>query len=267
MTTDTHIDNAAPNHCASHSFVICGFGSLGQYCVEGLRQFATDDSEISFHIINLAEPDEWVIDGKDEIAPCLRIADCRDPDALREAGIETAQAALFVTSDERVNIQAALAARAINPDVRLVVRSSKENLNQLLDTELGNFTAMNPADLPASAFVNAVVTSDLLSSFEVDSEEFQIYLAKRERLKERFDTKTISLSLETRLAEAEAEKELDSIQSDAFMSELELEEGEDEEITDLLLEETLHILSDFIELKRIGTSKEMIAPNLSSHGE
>lgn len=174
MTTETHIDENTPSHASSHSFVICGFGSLGQYCVEGLRQFATDDSEISFRIINLEAPTEWVIDGEEEISPHLLLGDCRDPGLLKQAGIETAQAVLLVTSDERVNIQAALAARAINPDIRLVVRSSKEKLNQLLTNELGNFTAMNPAELPASAFVNAVVTTDLLCSFEVDGEEFQI---------------------------------------------------------------------------------------------
>ena len=170
----TENDSPTSSRSVSHKFVICGFGSLGQYCVEELRQFATEDSEISYRIINLNSPDEWVIDGSDEIVPHLLLGDCRNPQFLKQAGIERAQAALFVTSDERVNIQGALAARAINPDVRLVVRSSKENLNQLLQTEMGSLTAMNPAELPASAFVNAVVTSDLLSSFEVGGEEFEI---------------------------------------------------------------------------------------------
>lgn len=172
MTTENNSPTPTPTN--SHAFVICGFGSLGQYCVDELRQFATEDSEIAFRIINLNSPSEWVIDNAEEIAPHLLLGDCRDPQLLKQAGIEQAQAVLFVTSDELVNIQAALAARAINPDVRLIVRSSKENLNELLQTELGSFTAMNPAELPASAFVNAVVTSDLLSSFETGEAEFQI---------------------------------------------------------------------------------------------
>ncbi|HSG70590.1 MAG TPA: NAD-binding protein, partial [Planctomycetaceae bacterium] len=174
MQTETN--SPTLTRTASHSFVICGFGSLGQYCVEELRQFATEDSEIAFRIIDLNSPSEWVIDNAEAIASHLLLGDCRDPQLLKQAGIEQAQAALFVTSDELVNIQAALAARAINPVVRLIVRSSKENLNALLQTELGSFTAMNPAELPASAFVNAVVTSDLLSSFETGGggAEFQI---------------------------------------------------------------------------------------------
>lgn len=163
-----------PPHQAAHQILICGFGSLGQYCVEGLRQFSTDASVISFRIIQLVKPREWVIDGREEVESQLMIGDCRDPGTLIAAGIETAQAALFVTSDERVNIQGALAARSINPDIRLVVRSSKENLNDLLESELGNFTALNPAELPAAAFVNAAVVSELLASFEIENCEFVI---------------------------------------------------------------------------------------------
>ena len=96
-----------------------------------------------------------------------------------------------------------------------------------------------------------------------NSEEFNVFLAKRERLKERFDTKTVSLSLDARLAEAEAEKELDDIQSIAFMS----DEEEEEKSPDIILDEALNILSDLIDLKTIGKPAEMLAPNLSARGE
>ena len=96
-----------------------------------------------------------------------------------------------------------------------------------------------------------------------NSGEFQVYLAKRERLKERFDTKTISLSLDKRLAEAEAEKELDSIQSIAFMS----DEEEEADSADIILDEALNILSDFIDLKQVVKPEQMLAPNLSARGE
>ncbi len=89
--------------------------------------------------------------------------------------------------------------------------------------------------------------------------EFQLLLQRRERLKERFDTKTVSLSLDTRIAEAETEKELDEIQSGAFLEEEDGEEADD----DIVLDETLNILSDLIELKKPAHS-ELPAPTLSS---
>ncbi len=89
--------------------------------------------------------------------------------------------------------------------------------------------------------------------------EFQAYLVKRDRLKERFETKTFSLSLENRIAEAEAEKELDEIQNGSFLEESE----EEDDSKDIVLTETLNILSDMIDLKKIGRA-ELLAPNLSS---
>ncbi len=80
-----------------------------------------------------------------------------------------------------------------------------------------------------------------------NNSEFQSYLARRERLKERFETKTISLSLESRIAEAKAEKELDDIQSGSLLTDPEEEEDDSK---DLVLTETLNILSDMIDLKK-----------------
>jgi len=80
-----------------------------------------------------------------------------------------------------------------------------------------------------------------------NNSEFQTYLTRRERLKKRFETKTISLSLESRIAEAEAEKELDDIQSGSFLTET---EDKEDDSKDLVLTETLNILSDMITLKQ-----------------
>ena len=90
------------------------------------------------------------------------------------------------------------------------------------------------------------------------NEEFKVFLAKRDRLKERYETKTVSLSLEDRIAEAEAEKELDDIQSGAF-----LEEEEENGQKDIILSETLNILSDLIDLEKLNQT-ELLAPNLSA---
>ncbi|MDZ8120133.1 carboxy terminal-processing peptidase [Pontiella agarivorans] len=90
------------------------------------------------------------------------------------------------------------------------------------------------------------------------NEEFQVYLARRERLKKRYETKTVSLSLKERLAEAEAEKELDDIQSGAFLSEDEDAENDH----DLILDETLMIMSDLIDLQTLA-AQDANAPSLS----
>ncbi|MHC5833058.1 MAG: NAD-binding protein, partial [Nostoc sp.] len=68
----------------------------------------------------------------------LIIGDCRQSSVLEQANISQCRTVLLVTGDERVNIEAAFAARLLNPQVRLVVRSDKQNLNELLSQTLGN---------------------------------------------------------------------------------------------------------------------------------
>ncbi|MEI6890927.1 MAG: carboxy terminal-processing peptidase [Pontiella sp.] len=92
------------------------------------------------------------------------------------------------------------------------------------------------------------------------NEEFQTFLTRRDRLKERYETKTVSLSLSDRLTEAEAEKELDDIQSGAFLNDE--EDGEEETDHDLILDETLFILSDMIDMEKLASQPERLAPNL-----
>jgi len=95
------------------------------------------------------------------------------------------------------------------------------------------------------------------------NEEFQNFLKKRARLKKRFDSKTVSLSLENRIAEAEAEKELDEIQNGSFLDQT----GQDkkEKKDDMVLNETIHILSDMIDAKKnISAEINVPAPSLSS---
>ena len=83
--------------------------------------------------------------------------------------------------------------------------------------------------------------------------EFQNFLDLRDRLGERYKSKTVSLLLSTRLAEAEAETELDEFRESSFQDE------ESDSANDLTLNETLHILTDWIDLKE-SAQPALLAP-------
>ena len=92
------------------------------------------------------------------------------------------------------------------------------------------------------------------------NEEFIAMMESRALLKERYDTKTVSLSLETRLAEAQKSKELDEIQEEAMLK----ASGEDsEEGNDLVLQEAMHILSDLIDLRSVKPTEILTATEKS----
>ena len=71
----------------------------------------------------------------------------------------------MVTSNENVNIETAIAARRLNPNVHIVVCSSRQNLNQLLKGQLKNFAALDPVELPAAAFAVAGLGEGTLGLF------------------------------------------------------------------------------------------------------
>ena len=72
----------------------------------------------------------------------LILGDCRSAEVMQQAGIDQCRAVLLATQEERVNLEAALTARVLNPRVRLVMRSGKQNLNDLMEQQLQNFCCL-----------------------------------------------------------------------------------------------------------------------------
>jgi Trk K+ transport system NAD-binding subunit len=156
-------------------FLVCGLGSLGQYCVLNLKKFAFGEAGVRVTAIDQVKPESWEIDDiPDKLAEELIIGDCRKEDILIKAGVLHCRAILLVTNNEGVNVEAAIAARRINPNVRLVVRSSRQNLNQLLKHRLGNFVALDPTELPATAFALAGLGEKTLGFFNIGNHRLRV---------------------------------------------------------------------------------------------
>ena len=151
-------------------FLVCGLGSLGQHCVNALNEF-----QVKVIGIEQVVPLSWEIDYVPDLLENLVIGDSRQNKILRQAKVRQCRAALIVTNNEQVNIEIALAIRQLNAETRLVVRSGKENLNQLLSQQLGNFIAFEPTDLTISAFVLAALGTDMLGFFNLNGKMLQIY--------------------------------------------------------------------------------------------
>jgi Trk K+ transport system NAD-binding subunit len=156
-------------------FIVCGLGRLGQHCVLSLKSFALDNFEVKVVAIDRKHPDDWEIDQlPDLLAEEIVTGDCRQDAILKRAGIQHCRTILIVTQDENVNIETAIAARRLNPDVRLIVRSGKHNLNELLKQKLGNFAAFDPIELPAASFALAALGVATLGLFKVGDRQLRV---------------------------------------------------------------------------------------------
>ena len=94
--------------------------------------------------------------------------DCRNVEVLRRAGVDWARAVLLVTGDSRTNVEAALAARRLNPTIRIVARTAQDNISQVLTDRLSNFVAYEPSRLAAGALALAASSSEVIGHFHVD---------------------------------------------------------------------------------------------------
>ncbi|MEA5448790.1 NAD-binding protein [Leptolyngbya sp. CCNP1308] len=153
----------------NEGFLVCGLGSLGQNCVANLKSFG-----VPVHAINNTLPDQWEVPHLRDLIDHLEIGDCRSAEVLEKAGIRQCRAVLLVTQDERVNLEAALTARVLNPKVRLVMRSDKQNLNELMGQQLQNFIAFEPTQLAAPAFALGAFGEELIGYFTLDGHRFQV---------------------------------------------------------------------------------------------
>ncbi|MCX7595456.1 MAG: NAD-binding protein [Fischerella sp.] len=150
-------------------FLVCGLGSLGQHCVAILKEYG-----VAVSAIDQVQPKNWEVPNLENLLDDLWIGDCRQTNILEQAHIRHCRTVILVTSDERVNIEAAFAARLLNPQVRLVVRSDKQNLNKLLSQNLGNFIAFEPNQLTASAFALAALGNENLGYFNLEGRRLRV---------------------------------------------------------------------------------------------
>ena len=156
-------------------FIVCGLGSLGQQSVINLKKFDYDPFEVSITAIDRQVVQEWEIDnlpGQLAVDPIL--GDCRREEVLRAAGIDESRAILIVTSDESTNVECAIAARRLNPDIQIILRSSRHSLNTLLERQLGKFVALDATELPAMTFALAGLGDDTISVFNIGRHRFRV---------------------------------------------------------------------------------------------
>ena len=135
LSPRTYIPDLSPSaEVHKDRFIVCGLGSLGQQIILNLTKFSFDSFEVQIAAIDRAPVTEWEVENlPDMLSQAPIVGDCRRDHVLQEAGIEQCRAILIVTSDESTNVQTAIAVRRLNPQVHIIVRSSRQGLNQLLN--------------------------------------------------------------------------------------------------------------------------------------
>lgn len=151
--------------------VVAGLGAMGQACLLRLLDFDVELRGLALERPGWRDP---VLERR--LDANLVIGDMRQPQRLREAGVEQASAVLLLSSTSTVNFEAALQVRLINPCAEIVVRSSSQqaDFGTLLEQRLPGVAVVDPLLLTAGAIVAALRPGRQAAVFRVEEQGFGI---------------------------------------------------------------------------------------------
>jgi len=117
MQTKRHIDEMTDH------MIVCGYGSFGRTIANTLSNAGRD--------VVVVERDEHRIEAvQEDDIPSVR-GDARMEGPLQEAGIERAEALVGAIDDSNANIEIAILASQLAPDVRVIVRVGNQRYSKL----------------------------------------------------------------------------------------------------------------------------------------
>src|SRR5512140_639664 len=99
--------------------------------------------------------------------------DATRPAALSNAGIERARTIILCTQNDSVNLQIALKARKLNPELQVVIRIFDEDFADSLREQFG-FKALSGTGMAAPVFAAAAAGADVTNPISVEGQQLSL---------------------------------------------------------------------------------------------
>ncbi len=131
--------------------IVCGLGKLGYRVILELRKF---DREVVGIELN---PNGRFVERIQGLNVPVILADARREENLIKAGVESADAIIPCTDDELTNLDIALDAREMNPQIKVVMRLFDPDLARRVEKGFGIHTAFSTSALAAPLFATSAM--------------------------------------------------------------------------------------------------------------
>ncbi|MEA2001386.1 MAG: NAD(P)-binding protein [Actinomycetota bacterium] len=141
--------------------ILCGLGQVGYRVSQELQRF---DTEVT--VVELDPSGPFVSTVTHEGIPIL-FEDARRTEVLIKAGLERASAVIACTDNDLTNVEIALDAREVRPDIRVVLRLFDQGMASKIVKSFDIEAAFSSAALAAPAFAAAAVDPSVRDSFYV----------------------------------------------------------------------------------------------------
>lgn len=148
----------------SDHVVVVGLGNLGTRVIEQLR-------DLGVPVVGVDRTDQarGVQAARDLDIPLL-IGDASQLETLHEAGVARAGAVALLSTDDAINLEAALHARSLNPDLRVVLRLFDGDFAARVQHVFAIAASTSISQLAVPAFTAAMLGSEVIGTIPVDRE-------------------------------------------------------------------------------------------------
>ena len=145
-----------------HHYIVCGLGGIG---IQIVRQLHHQGYEV---VVIESDPNNRFLHTARSLKIPVIIEDARVTDTLHTANIQQAQAILVVTSDDMINVEVGLTAKAISPNITIVLRVQDPQFAESVQEVFEFETVLCPAELATPAFAAAALGGKILGNGMTD---------------------------------------------------------------------------------------------------
>ncbi|MET0423987.1 MAG: NAD(P)-binding protein, partial [Actinoplanes sp.] len=152
--------------------VLVGLGNVGTRVLRRLVDLGLDvvaiDRTADARGVKIAE----------QLGVPLIVGDASREETLRAASIDTCRALVVVSTDDAVNLQAALHAQAVSADIRVVLRLFDDDFARRVQDAFNINISRSVSRLCAPAFAAAMLERDVLATIPVDRHAVLVAVVK-----------------------------------------------------------------------------------------
>ncbi|MEV4139236.1 NAD(P)-binding protein [Dactylosporangium sp. NPDC049742] len=141
--------------------IVVGLGNVGARVVQGLH-----DQGIDVVAVDRAPTARGVAVARALGIPVI-LGDAKDTETLEAASVATARCLVMVTTDDVTNLEAALLARSLRADLRVVLRLFEEDFARRIKVAFGINHSRSVSYLAAPAFAASMVGSEVVDTIPV----------------------------------------------------------------------------------------------------
>lgn len=142
--------------------ILVGLGRLGFRTYAVLKQM-----HARVVVLELDDRNQFLSDVRRDGTP-LFLGDARRESLLVDANVLHARAIILATTDDLANLEIALDARKLNPQIRVVLRLFDQNMADKIRDGFNIHTAMSQSAMAAPAFATAALEAGIVSSTIID---------------------------------------------------------------------------------------------------